>query len=115
MKKWGTLPLCFAFMALVSGAEFPYQCSGDFDCPDCADGTDRTRITCQVLGEHSSPVWCHTDVQGDILICQARVGDNIVDEDEVRCERCRGGLGGGGGGCDPIGPFWWIFCDPFAL
>lgn len=120
MKKWLVLPLCFFLMALGSGQEdpptYPYICSGDYSCPDCTNGTHRTGIICSVSGEHENTIWCHTEVEGDTLTCEARNGGEVVERDTATCERCSGSTGGGGGsGCDPSLPFWWIFCDPFAL
>ncbi len=120
MKKWLALPLCLGWMAAVLGEEepptFPYTCSGDYTCPDCPNGTHRAGIICLVSGEHQNSIWCHTEVEGDTLTCEARNGGEVVARDVVSCERCSGSGGGGGiGGCDPSLPFWWIFCNPFIL
>ena len=115
MKKWWAIPAFLILATVLSGTDIPYMCSGDYDCPDCPDGANRTLITCYVSGVNENPVWRHTETEGETLTCIARDGSIIVKEQTVRCERCTGGTGGGGSGCDPTFPFWWLFCNPFAI
>ncbi len=117
MKRWFLPFIIFCGFAFGAEASQPYSCQGILVCSDCPDGTARVMVMCSISGSYSGPVQCYAIANGDDITCQAKDGSVIIKEQTRSCEQCPNGSGGGngGGGCDVAMPFWWLFCNPFAI
>ncbi len=78
------------------------------------------------------PVYCFVSIVGGVVACSENhcwvsckswdLDGNPIENNYYACDNCNenggggtGGTGGGGGNCDYTQPFYWIYCDPWAM
>jgi len=89
-----------------------FVCSGTRECGECHGVT--TTASCRLEGNFSGPTTCQTFTHGNQIDCTISVNQQPAVTITSTCLPCIDSgspLDGGGQFCDPIIPYWWVFCD----
>lgn len=114
MKKLTLILFLSTSSILVSFAYDSYFCTGTILCDDdCLSDT----ATCSLSGEVEGSTSCHTSQLNNAVKCEVKQGQDTVSSTTSKCLGCDG-FGGADpniNDCDYSDPFYWLYCDPFAV